>query len=124
MSFCFLSCRRRHTSCALVTGVQTCALPIYTDPLHSWTVDIVSIMAADQADIDSTIAAVAVTVSVSLGLSVGLSVAVALSENDIANTVTAKVDGVNFVDAPTITINALSDAEIDTVAVEIGRAHV
>src|SRR3546814_9840578 len=31
--FCFLCCfffssRRRHTSCALVTGVQTCALPI------------------------------------------------------------------------------------------------
>src|SRR3546814_6755494 len=24
----FFSCRRRHTSCALVTGVQTCALPI------------------------------------------------------------------------------------------------
>src|SRR3546814_19134008 len=24
----FLSIRRRHTSCALVTGVQTCALPI------------------------------------------------------------------------------------------------
>src|SRR3546814_8916603 len=24
----FISCRRRHTSCALVTGVQTCALPI------------------------------------------------------------------------------------------------
>src|SRR3546814_7070883 len=27
MFFCFSS-RRRHTSCALVTGVQTCALPI------------------------------------------------------------------------------------------------
>src|SRR3546814_5284905 len=27
-SFCFSS-RRRHTRCALVTGVQTCALPIY-----------------------------------------------------------------------------------------------
>src|SRR3546814_6281432 len=26
--FCFFSSRRRHTSCALVTGVQTCALPI------------------------------------------------------------------------------------------------
>src|SRR3546814_9426230 len=26
----FLSSRRRHTSCALVTGVQTCALPILT----------------------------------------------------------------------------------------------
>src|SRR3546814_17577297 len=25
----FFSCRRRHTRCALVTGVQTCALPIY-----------------------------------------------------------------------------------------------
>src|SRR3546814_5094881 len=27
--FCFFSSRRRHTICALVTGVQTCALPIY-----------------------------------------------------------------------------------------------
>src|SRR3546814_6893976 len=25
---CFFASRRRHTSCALVTGVQTCALPI------------------------------------------------------------------------------------------------
>src|SRR3546814_4418288 len=25
---CFCSCRRRHTRCALVTVVQTCALPI------------------------------------------------------------------------------------------------
>src|SRR3546814_1295106 len=25
----FFSSRRRHTSCALVTGVQTCALPIW-----------------------------------------------------------------------------------------------
>src|SRR3546814_6586787 len=29
VSFFFFSSRRRHTSCALVTGVQTCALPIY-----------------------------------------------------------------------------------------------
>src|SRR3546814_10377305 len=28
----FFSSRRRHTRCALVTGVQTCALPIY--PAH------------------------------------------------------------------------------------------
>src|SRR3546814_9226967 len=27
----FFSSRRRHTRCALVTGVQTCALPIYLD---------------------------------------------------------------------------------------------
>src|SRR3546814_4637878 len=33
-SFCvffFCSSRRRHTRCALVTGVQTCALPISAD---------------------------------------------------------------------------------------------
>src|SRR3546814_5556451 len=29
MFFFFFSSRRRHTLCALVTGVQTCALPIY-----------------------------------------------------------------------------------------------
>src|SRR3546814_9546942 len=29
--FVFFSSRRRHTRCALVTGVQTCALPIYAE---------------------------------------------------------------------------------------------
>src|SRR3546814_8713170 len=31
---CFFSRRRRHTRCPLVTGVQTCALPIYGDQLR------------------------------------------------------------------------------------------
>src|SRR3546814_3986412 len=31
--FFFFSSRRRHTRCALVTGVQTCALPIYCKTL-------------------------------------------------------------------------------------------
>src|SRR3546814_1773452 len=31
--FFFVSSRRRHTRCALVTGVQTCALPIYPPDL-------------------------------------------------------------------------------------------
>src|SRR3546814_3028097 len=34
----FVACRRRHTRCALLTGVQTCALPILgageLDPAH------------------------------------------------------------------------------------------
>src|SRR3546814_14255704 len=30
----FFSSRRRHTICALVTGVQTCALPIWIAPHH------------------------------------------------------------------------------------------
>src|SRR3546814_1655968 len=33
--FFFFSSRRRHTRCALVTGVQTCALPISCDRLSS-----------------------------------------------------------------------------------------
>src|SRR3546814_6805131 len=33
--FCFFTGRRRHTSCALVTGVQTCALPISPDGARS-----------------------------------------------------------------------------------------
>src|SRR3546814_3622268 len=32
MFFFIFSSRRRHTRCALVTGVQTCALPISTSP--------------------------------------------------------------------------------------------
>src|SRR3546814_8543152 len=35
----FFSSRRRHTRCALVTGVQTCALPICSSNIHqSWEV--------------------------------------------------------------------------------------
>src|SRR3546814_6983766 len=30
----FFSSRRRHTRCALVTGVQTCALPIFENDAH------------------------------------------------------------------------------------------
>ena len=33
VSFFFFSSRRRHTRCADVTGVQTCALPILTGDL-------------------------------------------------------------------------------------------
>src|SRR3546814_9615357 len=36
MSFVFLSCRGRHTVCALVTGVQTCALPISDHLVRAW----------------------------------------------------------------------------------------
>src|SRR3546814_1033415 len=34
VSVFFLSIRRRHTRCALVTGVQTCALPICHAPVR------------------------------------------------------------------------------------------
>src|SRR3546814_1813964 len=35
-SFFFFSSRRRHTRCALVTGVQTCALPIFEPAGDFW----------------------------------------------------------------------------------------
>src|SRR3546814_4950767 len=35
--FFFFSSRRRHTRCALVTGVQTCALPISLSSIESFT---------------------------------------------------------------------------------------
>src|SRR3546814_18505083 len=34
--FFFFSSRRRHTRCALVTGVQTCALPIAKAEIAGW----------------------------------------------------------------------------------------
>src|SRR3546814_1119523 len=42
----FFSSRSRHTRCALVTGVQTCALPIYLQLMFvmaTWGLNIVSI---------------------------------------------------------------------------------
>src|SRR3546814_5495143 len=46
MCFFFLSSRRRHTRCALVTGVQTCALPIYStvDPAVDYEVELTVII--------------------------------------------------------------------------------
>src|SRR3546814_6350603 len=41
LDFFFFSSRRRHTRCALVTGVQTCALPI------CYVMDLVHVMADD-----------------------------------------------------------------------------
>src|SRR3546814_6934626 len=50
--FCFFfSSRRRHTRCALVTGVQTCALPISdwlaADPAHGDAYDAIASLDAD-----------------------------------------------------------------------------
>src|SRR3546814_7754822 len=59
VGFCFFfASRRRHTSCALVTGVQTCALPIWAlggraplllpqGPGQRWSLDFVSDTLAD-----------------------------------------------------------------------------
>src|SRR3546814_7111133 len=43
----FFSSRRRHTRCALVTGVQTCALPIFLVPVAEAEARIEELNAAD-----------------------------------------------------------------------------
>src|SRR3546814_5007928 len=50
--FFFFSSRRRHTRCALVTGVQTCALPIYIgEHLHVADIAIVGEMRLEQSQL-------------------------------------------------------------------------
>src|SRR3546814_19964921 len=44
MFYFFFSSRRRHTSCALVTGVQTCALPIFVAANHNSHVDTIVLL--------------------------------------------------------------------------------
>src|SRR3546814_2537702 len=51
--FVFFSSRRRHTRCALVTGVQTCALPI----LHAGVVRFKGGKPLDDARVQDAIAA-------------------------------------------------------------------
>src|SRR3546814_8200198 len=47
----FFSSRRRHTRCALVTGVQTCALPIYAQVAFERAVDAIVLAVEAIADI-------------------------------------------------------------------------
>src|SRR3546814_7548796 len=65
--FCYLSCacyvfivfffssRRRHTRCALVTGVQTCALPILAEMVPSTAVEIAEATGLDPVVVDATL---------------------------------------------------------------------
>src|SRR3546814_7744951 len=48
----FCSSRRRHTICALVTGVQTCALPI-SGRLPLWLAPVQAVVATIVSDADS-----------------------------------------------------------------------
>ena len=64
----------------------------------------VTVRALDQAEINSTIAAVAIAVAVSLGATAALSVAASLAQNEIGNTTLATMDGVRIAGAPAITV--------------------
>src|SRR3546814_4180526 len=51
----FFSSRRRHTRCALVTGVQTCALPISDAPSDGAGEDPGTVTTADGTDLFSLV---------------------------------------------------------------------
>src|SRR3546814_20207244 len=53
--FFFFSSRRRHTRCALVTGVQTCALPIFADKAARLEVRVAASLPQVYADRDRLI---------------------------------------------------------------------
>src|SRR3546814_9738532 len=63
----FFSSRRRHTRCALVTGVQTCALPILSTALSSfdvpqdWKIREDIFLSYIKADLDTNIGSVGLT---------------------------------------------------------------
>ena len=78
----------------------------------------VTVRALDQAEINSTIAAVAIAVAVSLATA-ALSVAASLAQNEIGNTTLATMDGVRIAGAPAITVKADSQAAITTVSVAV-----
>src|SRR3546814_19029042 len=54
MLFVFFSSRRRHTICALVTGVQTCALPISCSPFQHFDGRITYILDGHSGSIGSS----------------------------------------------------------------------
>src|SRR3546814_3206546 len=63
----FFSSRRRHTRCALVTGVQTCALPIFPIDVQAF-----SETELEAAGITSTVDLARITPGLTYGRGVGL----------------------------------------------------
>src|SRR3546814_11662683 len=61
-----LSSRRRHTRCALVTGVQTCALPISGTPAEAAPVDAAAIAEVRTVEVDVDVVGRQVLLSVEL----------------------------------------------------------
>src|SRR3546814_8500150 len=124
----FCSSRRRHTICALVTGVQTCALPIYITPYFHYLFMIVVVLALATASRyyfvswlgERVVADIRTAVQANL-----LRLAPAFFEenrpSEIASRLTADTAVIEQVVGTTVSV-ALRN--IVTGVGEIGRAHV
>src|SRR3546814_10789631 len=51
--FCFFSSRRRHTRCALVTGVKTCDLPISRAWLEDVAEQVDALLVDEEGEVDT-----------------------------------------------------------------------
>src|SRR3546814_10385524 len=112
----FFSSRRRHTRCALVTGVQTCALPIYG-----------AVVFRDGAIKGINIAAMLRNISTA---------AIDQSFDEAATTDFAELSGTFTIDkgivtnkdlslvAPLVRMTGEGQIPLPPRTVEIGRAHV
>src|SRR3546814_6376903 len=126
--FFFFSSRRRHTRCALVTGVQTCALPIFQDYLKEPGVgtDIILRDADQTKEALPGILAEARSENVDLSLSWGTSVTLG-----IGGTFSQLDDPVHYHEVPEIFMivaapvgAGIVDSLQHTGSPKIGRAHV
>src|SRR3546814_13204020 len=110
MCFFFFSSRRRHTRCALVTGVQTCALPISSRE----TADLPVIMLTGHNDAAAAVEALATGADDLLAKPVAVDLLAARIERTIDR-------------APRLAelkrSNAMLDARIATRALELGEAR-
>src|SRR3546814_4704502 len=110
----FFSSRRRHTRCALVTGVQTCALPIsYCVALLGGVAGLWSAESAAQ----------------SLTLDAAIERAISASPEVVAGQATidgarAEIDQAGVRPNPTLGVEAENFAGTGGFSVQIGRAHV
>src|SRR3546814_20786646 len=96
----FFSSRRRHTRCALVTGVQTCALPIFSQIGQSITIisqdEITARQSVTVVDLLRTVPGVTFTRNGGVGAATSVYIRGAESEQTVA-----LIDGVKLNDPST-----------------------
>src|SRR3546814_9098902 len=106
----FFSSRRRHTRCALGTGVQTCALPILgVEILDTF---LIGLLEAQDADRDLYQAAITGRFGITDRL-----------EAEIKVPYIYRDDRISFI-IPQIDPDAQLTQDVDGDGIEIGRAHV
>src|SRR3546814_10428177 len=142
----FFSSRRRHTRCALVTGVQTCALPISGDAIvidapgavnlgNSSAGSFVSVSGQSivfnsitaGADVGRNATGTAAGAEGISGVDINANDAISLNADTIAitGTVQSGASLFAFADDGNVGIaNAAVDGTVAINATEIGRAHV